>query len=48
MGGIYGKLLIIAYSMFATVILGFIIMCIIFGRKGDKTSSTKINKEENS
>ena len=40
MGGLYGKLLIAAYITFCTVMLGFIVMCVVFGRKGD----TKIVK----
>ena len=42
MGGIYGKLIIIAYGIFAATILGFIIMCVVIGRKDDKTSSTEV------
>jgi len=38
MGGLYGKLLIAAYITFASVALGFIVMCVVFGRKGDKKS----------
>ncbi|MDN3514274.1 MAG: hypothetical protein NG747_07730 [Candidatus Brocadia sp.] len=37
MGGFYGKLLITAYIVFGTIMLGFILMCIVFGRKGDTT-----------
>ena len=36
MGGLYGKLLIAAYITFSTIMLGFIVMCVVFGRKGDK------------
>lgn len=36
MGGLYGKLLIAAYITFCTILLGFIVMCVVFGRKGDK------------
>jgi len=39
MGGIYGKLLIAAYIAFITVMLGFIVLGIVVGRRGDKTSS---------
>lgn len=42
MGGLYGKLLITAYILFGTILLGFILMCVIFGRKGDKTPSSNI------
>jgi uncharacterized membrane protein len=33
MGGFYGKLLITAYIMFCAILLGFILMCTIFGRR---------------
>jgi hypothetical protein len=42
MGGLYGKLLITAYILFDTILLGFILMCVVFGRKGDKTPSPKV------
>ena len=45
MGGIYGKLIIIAYGIFAATILGFIIMCIMFGRRDERASSQKINNK---
>jgi len=38
MGGLYGKLLIAAYITFCAILLGFIVMCVVFGRKGDKKS----------
>jgi len=36
MGGLYGNLLIAAYITFCAILLGFIVMCVVFGRKGDK------------
>ena len=39
MGGCYGKLLIAAYILFCTSMLGFIFMCVVFGRKDNKTLS---------
>jgi len=41
MGGIYGKMLIAAYIAFITVMLGFIVLCIVVGRRDDKTASHK-------
>lgn len=41
MGGFYGRLLIAAYITFITLMLGFISLGIISGRKGDKTPSPK-------
>lgn len=39
-----GELLITAYIMFITMVLGFIILCMILGRKGyKKTLSSKID-----
>ena len=34
MGGLYGKLLIAAFITFNAAILGFIILCVVWGRKG--------------
>jgi len=45
MGGIHGKLLITAYILFGAILLGFILMCVIFGRKGDKTPPPKVKTE---
>lgn len=42
MGGLYGKLLIAAFITFDTIILGFIVLCVVLGRKSNKTSSQKI------
>lgn len=39
MGGFYGRLLIAAYITFITVMLGFVSLGIIFGKKGNKTPS---------
>lgn len=33
MGGLYGKLLITAFIAFCTILLGFILICIVFGRR---------------
>lgn len=41
MGGFYGKLLIAAFITFNAVILGFIIMCAVWGRKGCKALPQK-------
>lgn len=38
MGGLYGMLLIAAHITFCTVVLGFIIMCVVLGRKNNKRS----------
>lgn len=32
MGGFYGNLLICAYIVFCAILLGFILMCVVFGR----------------
>lgn len=37
MGGLYGKLLITAYILFGAILLGFVLMCVILGKKSDKT-----------
>lgn len=39
MGGVYGKLLIAAYIAFITVMLCLIVLGIVVGKRGDKTSS---------
>ncbi|KXK28202.1 MAG: hypothetical protein UZ01_02840 [Candidatus Brocadia sinica] len=38
MGGFYGKLLICAYIVFCAILLGFILMCFVFGRKRNRIS----------
>ncbi len=45
MGGFYGKLLIAAFITFNAVILGFIIMCVVGGRKGCKALPQKADTE---
>lgn len=40
--GYYGKLLIAAYILFCTSVLGFIFMCMVLGRKGNKTPSSMV------
>ncbi len=46
MGGFYGKLLIAAYILFCTSMLGFIFMCIVFGRKDNKTPSPLVSPDK--
>jgi uncharacterized membrane protein len=41
MGGLYGKLLIAAYITFITVMLGFLILGIISGRRDNKAPLPK-------
>ncbi|MEZ6230019.1 MAG: hypothetical protein R3B44_04930 [Candidatus Brocadiaceae bacterium] len=36
MGGIYGQLTIAAYITFVVVLFGFIITCVVYGRKAEK------------
>lgn len=33
MGGFYGKSLICAYIVFCAILLGFIVMCVVLGRR---------------
>lgn len=41
MGGFYGKLLITAYIIFCVILLGFILMCTVFGRRRNGFSCEK-------
>jgi len=41
MGGIYGKLMITAYILFAAILSGFIIMCVVLGKRREKASDSK-------
>ncbi len=45
MGGIYGKLLIAAFIVFDIVIFGFIIMCMVFGKRNAEMSSEEGNSK---
>lgn len=38
MGGLYGKLLIAAFITFSTVVFGFIIMCMVLGKRCSEES----------
>ncbi|OHB69933.1 MAG: hypothetical protein A2W17_00145 [Planctomycetes bacterium RBG_16_41_13] len=38
MGGIYGKLTITAFILFVAIQVGFIIMCVAFGRRNKNVS----------
>ncbi len=38
MGGLYGKLLITAFIVFCAILLGFILMCVVFGRRRNEVS----------
>lgn len=44
MGGLYGKLLITAFITFVAVISGFIIVCMVQGKKRCKPSQTPNNE----
>lgn len=41
MGGIYGKLMITAYVLFVAILAGFVIMCVVLGRRGEKAANSK-------
>ncbi len=41
MGGFYGKLLICAYIIFCAILLGFILMCAVLGRRRNGVSCEK-------
>lgn len=45
MGGFYGKLLITAYIIFSAILLGFILMCVVFGRRRNRASLKKNQSE---
>lgn len=45
MGGIYGKLLIAAFIIFDIVIFGFIIMCMVLGKRNAEIPSEETNSK---
>lgn len=45
MGGIYGKLLITAFIVFDIVIFGFIIMCMVLGKRNAEMPSEDISQK---
>lgn len=45
MVGLYGKLLVSAYIIFVVVLLGFVIMSSLYGRKAYKMLPPETNKK---